>query len=312
MNSPDRATLTTEHGVLDLLPASGGCIARFSVRTPSGEVDILRPLTGDALAGGRAEPVDPRDTACFPLVPYSGRVRDGRFVWGGREVQERLNFAPEPHAIHGHGWQQPWRVEACGDDTATLAYTHEPGGWPYAYTARQQFRLAPPDGLNILCTLEMTVSLTNESQDTMPAGLGLHPYFPRTRDARLSADVSGVWLTDDDVMPVERASLPSNMTLPDGINIDETPLDNAFTGFGGSAEIEWPGRGLKVRLRAGSPLSFLVVYTPPGEDFFCVEPVSNCTDAFNLAAGGRDDTGTLTLAPGQTVQADVRFEVMRV
>ena len=43
------------------------------------------------------------------------------------------------------------------------------------------------------------------------------------------------------------------------------------------------------------PLGFLVVYTPPGEDFFCAEPVSNATDAFNLAAAGRTDTGMLVL-----------------
>jgi aldose 1-epimerase len=46
-----------------------------------------------------------------------------------------------------------------------------------------------------------------------------------------------------------------------------------------------------------------VVYTPPGEAFFCVEPVSHITDAFNLAAAGRTDTGMLSLLPGESVRA---------
>ena len=29
----------------------------------------------------------------------------------------------------------------------------------------------------------------------------------------------------------------------------------------------------------------LIVYTPPGEDFFCVEPVSHMTDAINRMDG---------------------------
>jgi aldose 1-epimerase len=58
---------------------------------------------------------------------------------------------------------------------------------------------------------------------------------------------------------------------------------------------------------AGPPLDFLVVYSPPGKDFFCAEPVSHCTDAFNLAARGRDDTGMLTIGPGASVSATVWF-----
>ena len=48
-------------------------------------------------------------------------------------------------------------------------------------------------------------------------------------------------------------------------------------------------------------LQFLVVFTPPGEDFFCVEPVSNCTDAFNQPAEG--DGGARILAPGESLTA---------
>jgi aldose 1-epimerase len=47
----------------------------------------------------------------------------------------------------------------------------------------------------------------------------------------------------------------------------------------------------------------LVLYTPPAADFFCVEPVSHVTDAVNLAASGRTDTGLRVLAPGETLRA---------
>ncbi|HEX9187496.1 MAG TPA: aldose 1-epimerase, partial [Vicinamibacteria bacterium] len=60
---------------------------------------------------------------------------------------------------------------------------------------------------------------------------------------------------------------------------------------------------VRLRLAASPPLRTLVVYTPPGQSFFCAEPVSHITDAFNLADAGRTDTGMLTLAPGESARA---------
>jgi hypothetical protein len=39
--------------------------------------------------------------------------------------------------------------------------------------------------------------------------------------------------------------------------------------------------------------------------------VSHVTDAFNLAAAGRTDTGTRALEPGRTLRAVVRVNVER-
>jgi aldose 1-epimerase len=49
------------------------------------------------------------------------------------------------------------------------------------------------------------------------------------------------------------------------------------------------------------------LFTPAGEDFLCVEPVSHCTDAFNMAAAGATDTGSRVLAPGERFEARVTF-----
>ena len=54
---------------------------------------------------------------------------------------------------------------------------------------------------------------------------------------------------------------------------------------------------------ARGPLETLVVYTPPDEAFFCAEPVSHITEAFNLEAAGRPDTGMLSLVPGESARA---------
>jgi aldose 1-epimerase len=58
-------------------------------------------------------------------------------------------------------------------------------------------------------------------------------------------------------------------------------------------------------MTAESPLDYLVVFTPPGRSFFCAEPVSHVTDAFNLAEAGRADTGRQVLEPGATIEAAI-------
>jgi aldose 1-epimerase len=140
----------------------------------------------------------------------------------------------------------------------------------------------------------------------MPYGFGLHPYFARTPRCRLSAPVRGFWAADDEVMPTELLPVPAEANLTSGISVEDVALDNVFTGWSGEAVIAWPEHRLQLAMSATAPLHFLVVYVPTGEDYFCAEPVSNSTDAFNLC-NERDDTGMLVLEPGDRVQATVRF-----
>ena len=48
-----------------------------------------------------------------------------------------------------------------------------------------------------------------------------------------------------------------------------------------------------------------MIFTPPGRPFFCAEPVSHVTDAFNLADAGRADTGRRVLDPGATIEGAI-------
>lgn len=278
---------------LDLVPAIGGAIAGFRSEGPDGTIDWLRAMSPAAIAAG-----DVAGAACFPLFPYSNRIRDGAFRFEGRVV--RL-VHPAPDAEHGHGWLAAWKVESAGADQATLVFDHPATeDWPFAYRARQDFALTDAG-------LEVRIEIANVGASRMPAGLGLHPYFPRTPCTRLGAQVAGMWETDDRILPT-RLVAPEHPRDPRaGLAVDAVALDNCFTGWEGHARIDWPERGNALTMTAEGLLGFLVVYSPPGENFFCAEPVSNATDAFNLAADGRRDTGMFVLDPGRTASARIGF-----
>jgi len=295
----DRTRLKIAEGRAEAeVSTQGGCLTAFRWRDAAGVIDWLRPAPpGDSFA--------PNDSACFPLVPYSNRIRDGRFRFAGRDCRLRPNFGASHHCIHGHGWLLPWRLVAQSGAGLVLAYEHDGSDWPSPYRAEQRFTLSGG-------ALAVEIAVTNLGDEAMPAGIGLHPYFPRTPACSLTAEVAQMWATDAEVMPTQLAAPPAGADPRTGLQPATAVLDNGFTGFAGRAEIVWPERGAFLAMEADPALGFLVVYTPPGADFFCAEPVSHCTDAINLAAAGRADTGIRTLGPGETFTAAVRLRPQRI
>jgi aldose 1-epimerase len=281
----DLITLRAGDAAVELAPEAGGSVTRYWIERGPVTREWLRPTPAGALRAGH-----PYLAAAFPLVPYSNRIRAGRFSFRGRSVVEPLNRPPERHAIHGHGWQARWQPTEVTAATARLEYRHPAGAWPWAYHATQRFTLTP-SGLTV------ELSLSNQSAAPMPAGLGWHPYFPRTPRVTITADVRAMWLTDEEKMPTERVAPPA---APFGRG-----RDNCFVGWSRRVTIDWPELGARLVMRATPPLDYLVVFTPARRPFFCVEPVSHVTDAFNLAEAGRSDSGTLVLEPGETLSTAV-------
>ena len=80
----------------------------------------------------------PLDWGCFPMAPYAGRVRNGRFRYAGRE--HRLPLNSPPHAIHGTVFDQAWKVEHAEDTDAVLV-TDLGDDWPFAGRVVQRIRI---------------------------------------------------------------------------------------------------------------------------------------------------------------------------
>ncbi|WP_454691763.1 aldose 1-epimerase [Achromobacter aloeverae] len=299
---------------LELLPALGGTILRYDWHG----VPVLRPTDGI--------PEQSRVTACYPLAPYSNRIAGGRLAFGGQSWDIPRTADNHPLPIHGLTWQRPWTVTRHDATHACMEQIYEvpdartpeaPLPWPFPFHATQTFELGED-------FLRMTLALRNTGSTEQPAGLGWHPYFPRTPQTRVRAQVSHMWVNDDQSLPQEL--LDTGGAVGDGLPAAQVDLDNVFNGFAGQASVAWPERGMAVDLEAEAPLGHLVIFTPPGKPHIAVEPVSNMTDAFNryardpapelieLAPGVRQDraTGTLLLAPGAQASATLTLRPRRL
>lgn len=267
---------------LVLEPERGGSIARFDWH---GE-PLLRPTCGASIL----------DTACFPLVPFSNRIAHGCFENGGRRVTLAPNMpgGGHPHPLHGFGWLAAWRVEAANSTQAVLEHRYPEGSeWPWPYLARQSFQLTT-EGLT------MALDLTNLADNPMPAGLGFHPYFPRTDQTRYHGCHRGEWTNSPDCLPLSLSEHAETIDWWRGKPVGTRVVDTVYTGREGELIIDWPERGLSLTITPSANLPHTVVYTPTGADFFCVEPVSHITDAVN-----RPEGGMIPLAPGQCLSASI-------
>jgi aldose 1-epimerase len=294
LDPPATETLTLTRGAArcDLLPQVGGSIGSWTV---SGQ-ELLRTASESGIAAR-----DPYATAGFPLVPYSNRIGQGSFEWRGERMNLARNFAPEPHAIHGVGFERAWQVQSRDSDSAVLRLTHRPdAGWPWSFDARQCITLT--DDLLIL-----EFEAVNLESRPVPLAFGFHPYFP-SGGARLTFHAQGVWCVGDDGLPSELVKPAGPFDFSKGSAAENTDIDHCFTGWNGVAIIAWQDRPQALGITASRELTSAVVYIRRELDAFCFEPVAHINNALN-----RDDreSSMPVIAPGESFEASIRFRAIR-
>ena len=274
-----------------LKPHVGGALTHFT--------DLSAPEPVHLLRHGKAGFDDPLDSAGFPLVPFCNRVRDGRFSFRGREVQLQPNMPGQKHPLHGQGWRSPWRVLEAGETFAQIEFRHEALDWPWTYHSRMTVMLKDR-GMDVVLTCK------NLSDEVMPCGLGLHPYYPCDSETVLDTGVAEVWTIDDEIMPVKTEPATGRYDLRQR-KVCGQDLDNGYEGWSGSATLRWPNRGRGLRLTSAAPRFQL--YSPREGGLIAAEPVTNANAALNHPEQDWERLGLTLLEPGQRVELKARFEV---
>ena len=277
---------------LQLSPSIGGAISGLEFVGPNCRTPVLRK--------GHSPLENVLDAPNFPLVPYVNRIRGGSFDFRGRTVSIRPNMAGDPSPLHGDGWLNAWEVESGDEASAALVYRHQPTEWPWAYEARQEFRL---DG----GVLDLRLTCRNISNEDMPCGLGQHPYFPCTSQTRLSTEATHAWTIDERVLPVDRVAATGRYDLTDRPICGQN-LDNGWGGWSGRALISDPTWPIEIEL--SSPQArFFQVYSPASGGIFVAEPVTHANAALNAPEADWQELGMRVLEPGGEMQLDMRIEV---
>jgi aldose 1-epimerase len=229
--------------------------ARIEIDEQSGgRLSSLRIGDLELLVG--ADP-NPLAWGCYPMAPWAGRVRNGRFEFEGRGYELPLRMPP--HAIHGTVLDRAWTQDSDGSLRIDLG-----PDWPWQGYVRQRFELSPG-------VLRMRMELHSE-EDSFPASIGWHPWFQRQLSRggplTLDHDAGSIYIRDAD-------DIPSGATRRPGPG----PFDDCFKDLRHDPILVWPGA---LRLRLSSSFDHWVVYDEP-EHAICVEPLSGPPNALNIA-----------------------------
>ena len=125
-----------------------------------------------------------------------------------------------------------------------------------------------------------TLTVTNRHTEPAPLGIGLHPYFARPPGVTLQFEAGGVWMNGEEPLPRQHASVPAEWDHSHARTVGDAQLDNCFTNW--TRRVQISGLAAGITIEADDVFRHLQVYTPPDQDFFCVEPVSHVPNALNL------------------------------
>lgn len=245
---------------VEVAPKAGGRIAQIRF---DGVEQLVGPGEADysAIAWGS-----------YPMAPWAGRIRRGRFEFDGRTHQLPVNLGE--HAIHGVAFVLPWQVDARSPQLLELSLAlPEDERWPFGGMCRQRILLGERE-----LRLELSVSA---GERAMPVSFGWHPWFRKPE--RLEFSPQRMYPRDAEGMTV----LPL-CEVPAG------PWDDCFIN---DAPVTLHRAGQSLRLT--SDCTQWVVFDELAHAT-CVEPQTGPPDAFNLAPR--------VLEPGQAASAWYRME----
>jgi galactose mutarotase-like enzyme len=337
--SPSAVSGEPEFLTAMLLPGRGMNLLQITASVPGkGEVPILlSPSLADAtrVLTGAGEDANGNVSTTFGaaiLAPWAGRLTGSptsssstlESVWEGA----RISFPPAHPGgtISTMGLMLDRPADNVSTDTipdgqAATAVYHAgsfSGSWPSMMEITVRTELAER-------TLDLTVTEQNTGQVPTPAGVGWHPVFALAGDR---ADVRIVIPSITKVDIDRRTNLPSGKTaLTGGTTVDlirargtrlddisfndtYTNLQSGLLGDGPIAEIRDPAAGYGLRLiPLTASIKFMRVEAPAGARWVSIEPDTNVDDPFGHEWPNPDDTGIVSLQPGESLQWHVRLEI---
>ena len=274
---------------ITVAPDSGGALQEFIFKGQ----EILRSASPDEKV--------PQNQALFIMMPYCSYIKDGHFNYFGISRHVPSNDPSNELApLHGDIWKDRCKVEKQSDHSVTLCYCHtKETGFPFDYTAKITYELKANE-------LHVTLSIYNPSDLPMPCGMGVHPYFVHSKTAIIQFDSSHVWHHQQDPIFDRPYPTPTQWNFAKGKQIKED-FDTAFGGWDGQAIITYPDEKIQIQIQAQDIFHHIILYTPKDSDSFCLEPVSNTPDAFNLATYGVIGTGIQSIGAHQTLSKTIVF-----
>ena len=250
------------------------------------------------------------------LFPFPNRIRQGNFSFEGKPYSFDKT-SDSPNSIHGLVIDQPFDVDSTSTDNGAVIacslnsadYPHIERQFPFTFQLKITYELKA-------AKLTMATEVSNLSDQNMPMGYGIHPYFSipfskksSMKNCHIFVPAKKYWELDQFLPTGQIHDVNETSDLRTGKPFSEIKFDDVFTDLtlvDGTSRciIDDRDTGIKMILEADEQFRELVVYTPPDRASICFEPYTCPTDAINLQEKGID-AGLIILKPGQTFSSRI-------
>lgn len=238
---------------------------------------------------------DPFYWGAYVMAPWCNRIEAGEVRVGTSRIAVPSNF-PDGSAIHGLVYARPWERRADGG----LGVRCDGDGWPWAYEVGLAVEVVDQ-------AVRIDLALANTSDEPMPAGIGIHPWFLRPLLVAIRADAVHPSNTDTRPEP-EPVHGPFDLRdvgeMADGLDATWTDLAEP------PVELRWPELCIRATMRVTSPTRFVVAASLGGIDAIAVEPETHAPQGLRRLLNG-EPGGLAMLEPGGVLRLGVELEFGR-
>ena len=280
----------------------GASLRRYLFLDTSGqEIDIVWGYSGGSgKRGGQGD----------VLIPFPGRIGNGRYSFEGQTFQLECNDKEGPNAIHGFVRSMPWDIQDHGSNRVVMsvtldAETYRPSGYPFSLNIRVTYEL---NATGLSCTFKVE----NVGDRTAPVGIGFHPYFTVGTNI---IDEAEAQIPGTGFLEFNERLVPTGTIYP----VSDTPwdyrrfrpiarqrfnhcyvnLERNTQGIATAALRHIPSNRT-ITITMDSAFSAVVIYTGDAiadapRAALAIEPMTCASDAFN-----HPEWGLTRLAPGAT------------
>ncbi|MEO9477974.1 MAG: hypothetical protein ABJG41_20690 [Cyclobacteriaceae bacterium] len=221
------------------------------------------------------------------LFPFPNRIEDGIYEYNGARYQLPINEKPFNNALHGMVREAKFEVLAqdVRENKASITLSYKYDGnqhyYPFAFTFDVTYTIENND------TFTVIFDVKNDSEETLPFGIGWHPYF------KLGESLEGVKLDipkTDHLLLGER-NLPTGEEKPfdhTSLIVSEWNLDDCFRlREGEEAACQLFDDQLSLKMSGSPEYRYLQLFTPEGKGCVAVEPMTSGVNVFNNKEGLR-------------------------
>lgn len=290
-------TNTNQRVRVGVLPDYGGALNRFEVLIDGHYYNLIDGYSS-------VEETKKHRFKGVCLAPFPNRIKDGKYEVDGENYQLDCNDKFD-HAMHGFVYNQPMKYEL-SPSSIELDYDYDGhiSGYPFPFQLQIIYRINDNG-------FEQEIQLTNNGNQSIPFGLGWHPYFS---DLGIGVDHLKMKMPNAKKVIVDERKIPTGEKVDfnqfnELSTIGNLEVDHCFivnTKETPALELNYPKYDFSLYLWMNTPDTnedYIQLYIPKERNAIAIEPMTCAPDAFN------NGVGLKTLAPNATYKWTSRWEI---